>query len=144
MLFRSSDGSVVRTMVYNFYNKLNYKRRFSYGMQIKLPFEAEQVQITRYVVSDDCNFFDDWLADWEELGISESDFSWSPDDPLLDMSVTLSSANGIRQYKTRRDKYIECSRLTPVVETAPVKAGTVTLIETIEAHNVIFLEIRPL
>lgn len=140
----ATDGSVVRTMVYNFKNNINYKRRFSYGMQIKLPFEAKQVEITRYVVGDDCNFFDDWLADWEELGISESDFSWSPDDPLLDMTVTLSSAAGIRQYKTRRDKYIECSRLTPVTETAPVKAGTVTLIETIEPSNVLFLEIRPL
>ena len=140
----ATDGSVVRTMVYNFFNKLNYKRRFSYGMQIKLPFEAKQVEITRYIVGDDCNFFDDWLADWEELGISESDFSWSPDDPLLDMTVTLNSAKGIRQYKTKRDKYIECSRLTPVVETAPVKAGTVTLNETIEASNVLFLEIRPL
>ncbi|MBQ7459277.1 MAG: hypothetical protein IJS70_08930 [Bacteroidales bacterium] len=140
----ATDGSVVRTMVYNFKNNLNYKRRFSYGMQIKLPFEAKQVEITRYIVGDDCNFFDDWLADWEELGISESDFSWSPDDPLLDMSVTLNSANGIRQYRTKRDKYIECSRLTPTVETAPVKAGTVTLNETIEASNVLFLEIRAL
>ena len=140
----ATDGSVVRTMVYNFKNTLNYKRRFSYGMQIKLPFETKQVELTRYIVGDDCNFFDDWLADWEELGISESDFSWSPDDPLLDMSVTLNSANGIRQYRTKRDKYIECSRLTPTVETVPVKAGTVTLNETIEASNVLFLEIRPL
>ena len=140
----ATDGSVVRTMVCNFKNTLNYKRRFSYGMQIKLPFEAKQVEITRYIVGDDCNFFDDWLADWEELGISESDFSWSPDDPLLDMTVTLSSASAINKYKTKKDKYIECSRLTPVVETAEVKAGTVTLNETIEASNVLFLEIRPL
>ncbi len=132
-------------MVYNFKNTLKYSRRFNYGMQIKLPFDAKKVQITRYLVSDDCNFFDDWLADWEELGISTSDFSWSPDDPLLDMTVTLSSARAIRQYKTKRDKYIECSRLTPVTEEADVVAGVLTLgAEKIEASNVLFLEIKPL
>ena len=141
----ATDGSTVRVMVYNFKNKLNYARRFNYGMQIKLPFDAKKVQITRYLVNDDCNFFDDWLADWEELGISESDFSWSPDDPLLDMTVTLSSAKGIRQYKTKRDKYIECSRLTPVTEEADVSKGVLTLgAEKIEANNVLFLEIKPL
>jgi len=140
----ATDGSVVRTMVYNFKNTLNYKRRISYGMQIKLPFDAKQVEITRYTVGDDCNFFDDWLADWEELGITTSDFSWSPDDPLLDMTTTLSSSSAINKYKTKKDKYIECSRLIPVTEVEDVKAGTVTLNETIEASNVLFLEIRPL
>jgi hypothetical protein len=141
----ATDGSTVRVMVYNFKNTLKYSRRFNYGMQIKLPFDAKKVQITRYLVSDDCNFFDDWLADWEELGISESDFSWSPDDPLVDMAVTLSNSAAIRQYKTKRDKYIECSRLTPVTEEADVSKGVLTLgAEKIEANNVLFLEIKPL
>ncbi|MBQ3658871.1 MAG: hypothetical protein II963_01790 [Bacteroidales bacterium] len=141
----ATDGATVRVMVYNFKNKINYARRFNYGMQIKLPFDAKKVQITRYLVNDDCNFFDDWLADWEELGITTSDFSWSPDDPLLDMTVTLSNSAAIRQYKTKRDKYIECSRLTPVTEEADVVAGVLTLgAEKIEASNVLFLEIKPL
>ncbi|MCR5547591.1 MAG: hypothetical protein K6F25_02420 [Bacteroidales bacterium] len=141
----AGSDDMVRVMVYNFKNSLNYSRRFHYRMQIKLPFKAEKVQVIRYLVSDDCNFFDEWLEDREELGITQSDFGWSPDDPLLDMTVTLSSSSAIKKYRTVRDKYIECSRMTPVTEEALVgKGGAVTLNEKIEASNVLFLEIKPL
>lgn len=140
----ASDGNLVRLMVYNFKNVLNYSGWQRYTLRVKLPFEASQVQITRYLVSDDCNFFDEWVEDRKALGIADSDFAWSPDDPLLDNTVTLNRASAIQKYKTVRDKYIECSRLTPVTETAPVSGGCVILAETINASNVLFLEIKPL
>ena len=140
----ASDGNLVRLMVYNFKNMLNYSGWQRYTLRVKLPFEAEQVQITRYLVNDDCNFFDEWVEDRKDLGIVDSDFAWSPDDPLLDNTVTLNRASAIQKYKTVRDKYIECSRLTPVTETVPVSGGCVILAETINASNVLFLEIKPL
>ena len=140
----ASDGNLVRLMVYNFKNVLNYSGWQRYTLRVKLPFDAEQVQITRYLVNDDCNFFDEWVEDRKALGIADSDFAWSPDDPLLDNTVTLNRASAIQKYKTVRDKYIECARLTPVTETAPVSGGCVILAETINASNVLFLEIKPL
>jgi len=140
----ASDGSTVRIMTYNYKNDIKYSRYISYTLQVKTPFTSKKAQVTRYLVNDDCNFFDEWLKDREELGISNTDFSWSPDDPLLDMTVTLSSSSAITKYKTVRDKYIECSKLTPVTEEVEVKNGVITLSEGLEASNVLFLEIKPL
>ncbi len=140
----ATDGSTVRLMVYNFKNDLNYLRKINYTLQVKCPFGGKNAEVTRSLVSDDCNFFDEWLKDREELGITSADFGWSPDDPMLDCSVTLSSSSARAKYNTVRDKYIECSRLVPVTETVPVKKGTITLEETLDAGNVLFLEIKPL
>ena len=140
----ATDGNTVRLMVYNFKNDIHYVRRLNYNLEVKLPFEAKKVQVTRYLVNDDCNFFDEWLKDREELGITNKDFGWSPDDPLLDMTVTLSSSSAISKYKTVRDKYIECSRLVPVTEEVLVKKNVLTLDESIKGSNVLFLEIKPL
>ncbi len=140
----SSDGSTVRVMVYIFKNDLNYQDRVKYKMQIKLPVKSKKVLVTSYLVCDDCNFFDEWIADCETLGITSADFAWSPDDPMLDMAVTLKSESGIRKYKTMRDKYIKCSRLKPVTKVTDVKRGVITIEDNLNAHNVLFLEIKPL
>lgn len=140
----SSDGSTVRIMVYNFKNDLNYQDRVKYKMQIKLPVKSKKVLVTSYLVCDDCNFFDEWIADCETLGITSADFAWSPDDTMLDMAVTLKSESGIRKYKTMRDKYIKCSRLKPVTKVTDVKKGVITIEDSLNAHNVLFLEIKPL
>jgi len=140
----ATDGSTVRLMVYNFKNSLNYAKRINYWLRVKVPFDTQKAQITRYLVNDDCNFFDEWLKDREELGITNNDFAWSPDDPLLDMTVTLNTSSAISKYKTLKNKYIECSRLIPVTEEAEVKKGEIVLDEGLEAHNVLFLEIKPL
>ena len=136
-----TDGSTVRVMVYNYKNDIDYKRKISYQLSVKLPFDAKEVKITRYLVSDDCNFFDEWVADRKELGIPDSAFGWSPDDPMVDNTVTLKAASAISRYKAFRDKYIECSRLVPVTETAKVSKGVLTLDEQLKGCNVLFLEI---
>lgn len=140
----STDGTTVRAMVYNFKNHPGDRGKTDYTMQIKVPFHSKKVQVTRYLVNDDCNFFDEWLADCEKLGISPTDFAWSPDDPMLDMTITLNSESAIRKYKTMRSKYVECSRLKPITEVADVKKGGITLNESLDVHNVLFLEIKPL
>ena len=140
----ATDGGTVRLMVYNFKNSLNYARKLNYTLRVKCPFGGSQASVTRYLVSDDCNFFDEWLKDRESMGITAADFGWSPDDPLLDFAVTLSNTTAISKYRTVRDKYFEYSRLVPVTETVPVNNGLITLDETLEASNVLFLEIKPL
>lgn len=141
-LAASTDGAVC-LMVYNFKNDLNYRRRFNYTLSVRLPFSSRKVVLTRYLVNDDCNFFDEWMADRESLGITDSDSEWSPDDPCLDIQKTLSSPSARRKYNEVRDKYIECARLTPSTEEKSVSGGLLTLEETIEASNVMFLEIKP-
>ncbi|MBP9986654.1 MAG: hypothetical protein KBT44_01850 [Bacteroidales bacterium] len=136
-----TDGNTVRVMVYNFKNDIKYKRRIKYQLHVKLPFDAKEVKVIRYLVSDDCNFFDEWVADREELGITSKDFGWSPDDPMVDNSVTLRSSSAITKYKTKKEQYKECARLIPVTETVKVSKGLLELDETIDGCNVLFLEI---
>ena len=140
----STDGKTVRTMVYNFKNDLDARSRVNYTMQIKTPFHSKKAQVIRYLVNDDCNYFDEWLSDCEAMGITSEDFAWSPDDPLLDSPITLHSESGIGKYKTLRSKYEECSRLKPVIDVVNVKKGVITLEESLDVHNVLFLEIKPL
>ncbi len=139
----STDGTTVRTMVYNFRKDPDDHGKTDYTMEIKLPFHARKAKVTRWLVSDDCNFFDEWLADCDSLGITSEDFAWSPDDPMLDAPFTLHNARSIEKYKTMRHKYEKCARLTPVVEVIDVKKGVVTLKESLDVHNVLFLEISP-
>ena len=140
----STDSKTVRTMVYNFRKDPADHGKTDYTMQIKVPFHSRKAQVTRYLVNDDCNFFDEWLADCEKLGITSADFAWSPDDPMLDITITLNSESGIRKYKTMRNKYEKCSRLTPIVDVVDVKKGVITLKESLDVHNVMFLEIKPM
>ena len=140
----STDGTMVRTMVYNFKNDLKAQGRVSYTMQIKVPFQTKKAQVTRYLLNDDCNYFDEWISDCEKMGITPDDFAWSPDDPLLDLPFTLNSESGTKKYKSLRNKYKERSKLKPVVEVVNVKKGVVTLEASLDVHNVLFLEIKPL
>jgi hypothetical protein len=139
----ATDGSVVRTMVYNFRNDPFDEGKAGYTMQVRVPFRGRKAEVTRYLVSDDCNFFDEWLADCDSLGITAADFGWSPDDPMLDSPVTLSSAAGIAKYKTRREYYKACARLTPVTDIVDVRKGVITFTDTLDPHTVLFMEIRP-
>jgi hypothetical protein len=140
-----TDGQTVRVMVYNFKNTLNYKRAIDFAIRIQTPWSGNgRVEVKSYRISDDCNFFDEWIKDREELGINNTAFGWSPDDPLLDTSVTLQSPSARQKYNNLKSKYTVCARLLPDTTFEELQDGVLILDERLEGSNVLFLEIKPI
>ena len=140
----NEEEQTLRLMVYNFKNDLDYSKKMKVGFDISVPqLDGKTVTVTKYLVNDDCNFFDEWLEDRKTYGIGDECFGWSPDDPVIDGTTTLSDAEAREIYNSElRDKYEQCAVLTPVTETVVVENGTLSLSEILEAGNVLFCEIR--
>lgn len=137
------ETGTLRAMVYNFKNKLNYTGKAD--VTLKIPAEVGMTyNVTTYLVNDDCNYFDEWQKDRKTYGIGDDCFSWSPDDPMLDNTVTLTDPDAREIYNTQlRDKYIECAKLTPVTTQVTAADGFITLDVMLDAGNVIFWELTP-
>ena len=140
----NEEEQTLRLMAYNFKNDLDYKKDMKVNFNVKVPqLDGKTVTVTKYLVNDDCNFFDEWVEDRKTYGIGDDCFGWSPDDPIIDGITTLSDSRAREIYFNElRDKYEECAVLTPVTETAVVENGRLRLSETLEAGNVVFYEIH--
>lgn len=135
------ETGMIRAMVYNFKNDIDYKGRAD--VTVNIPAEdGKEYKITQYLINDDCNFFDEWQADRVKYNITDDCFNWSPDDPSLDSTITLSDPEAIEIYNSQlRDKYIECSDLTPTEFESVAVDGTLSLNINLDAGNVVFFEI---
>ena len=138
------ENEILRIMAYNFKNDVNYNKTADLKLKIKAPqSEGEKVKVTAYVIDDDCNFFDEWVKDREKYGIDDSCFSWSPDDPILGSTTTLSDENARNIYFNElHGKYEECAKLKPVETTAAVENEAITLEITLNPNAVVFYEIN--
>ena len=139
----NDETQTLHVMAYNFKNSVDYSKNMKFRFNINVPqFDGEQVTVTKYLINDDCNFFDEWLSDRKTYNITDDCFNWSPDDPMLDSTATLYDPEAIGFYQSElRDKYIQCAKLTPSVSTVQVVNGKIELEETIGASNVLFYEI---
>ncbi|MBR2957109.1 MAG: hypothetical protein IKC20_02540 [Clostridia bacterium] len=139
------EADILRVMAYNFKDDIEYSKTVDLSFEIKAPqFDGKTVKITKYIIDDDCNYFDEWVEDRKTYGIGDDCFAWSPDDPCIDNGTTLSNSAAREIYLTRlRSKYYECSKLVPVAETATVENGVLVLEDTLAANGVIFYEITP-
>jgi hypothetical protein len=110
---------------------------------VKAPqFDGKQVRIVKYVIDDDCNWFDEWVEDRKTYGIGDDCFAWSPDDPTVDNPTTLSDPEAREIYKNELyDKYTECSKLVPTEQTATVENGELVLEINLDPNAVVFYEI---
>ncbi len=136
------ETGTIRAMVYNFKNKLDYKGKANVTLNVPAE-DGKKYKVTQYLVNDDCNFFDEWQEDRVKYGISDDCFSWSPDDPLLDNSITLTDEKAREVYFTElRDRYEDCAQLTPSVTEVVAADGKITLNTLLDASNVIFYEIK--
>jgi hypothetical protein len=95
--------------------------------------KSGRVTATRTLISDDSNFFDNWLADWTKLGISKENFDWSSDSFVIDSRLL--PADRVPYYE-------QCATLKPQKETLTVKAGVLNLSTTIPVHGVLLYEIE--
>lgn len=135
------ETGTIRALVYNFKNKLDYKGKADISLMIPAE-DGKTYKVTQYLVNDDCNFFDEWQEDRRTYGIGDDCFGWSPDDPMLDNSVTLTDPEAREIYTTKlRDKYEENSVLIPTEAEVTAAEGVITLDVILEAGNVVFYEI---
>lgn len=139
----NEETGTLRLMTYNFKNDINYSGKLNVSLKVKVPqIKKDEVTVVKYVVSDDCNYFDEFLEDRKTYGITDDCFSWSPDDPTLDDTTTLCDENARNIYLNElKAKYADCSKLVPVYTTATVKNGVIKLNDTLDASNVVFYEI---
>ena len=140
----NEETSVLRVMAYNFKNDVSYDKSVELNFTVELPqLDGKAVTVTKSLVCDDCNFFDEWQHDRATHGIGDNCFAWSPDDPWIDSTVTLSDAAARELYFSQlRDSYIEASRLTPTQSTMQVTDGKLEFTESLDASNVVFYEIK--
>ncbi len=140
----NEETQTLRVMVYNFKNDVDFNNELEVNLTLNVSqFDGKAVKITKSLINDDCNYFDEWQEDRKTYNITDDKFCWSPDDPSLDNPTTLADEDTISFYRENlRDKYIECSKLTPAETTETVKDGILTINETIEAGNVVFYEIK--
>lgn len=140
----AENGSIL-LMAYNFKNDINYKNDADIKLEINAPhLNGKQVEITVYKIDDSCNYFDEWCEDRVKYGIGDECFAWSPDDPCIDNPTTLSDNNARNIYFSElKEKYRDCSVLTPVTVEAQVYKSTLTLSESIAPNGVVFIEINP-
>lgn len=138
------NGNVL-IMAYNFMDNIKYKYSADMKFDINIPhLDNRNVEIKVYRIDDNCNYFDEWMKDRETYGITDDKFAWSPDCPVIESYANLIDENARELYfSTLRDKYAECSKLTPSVINATVKNGKLTLAENIAANGVVFIEIIP-
>jgi hypothetical protein len=94
--------------------------------------KSYRVKAVRTLVSDDTNFFDEWLNDWPQLGITEDDFSWSSDSFVISPKFIPAE---------KQTYYMSCAQLKPVTEILRINKGHLTIQTTIPKHGVLLYEI---
>lgn len=139
----NEETGTLHLMTYNYRNDIGYSGKMNVSMNVKASqIKKDEVTVVKYVIGDDCNFFDEFLEDRKTYGITDDCFSWSPDDPSIDDPTTLCDENARKIYLNElKAKYAECSKLVPVYSTAKVENGVIKLNDTLEASNVVFYEI---
>ena len=139
----NEETQTLRIMTYNFKNKLNYRKKMKVDFNINVPqLDGKTVTVTKYLLNDDCNFFDEWQEDRKTYSIGNDCFAWSPDDPIIESTGTLNDPTARALYFEKlRDKYEECAVLTPVTESVTIENGHLDLSEILDSSNVIFYEI---
>ena len=102
--------------------------------------KSGKVSSIRTLISDDSNFFDEYLADREKAGITQSDYGWSSDSFVLS-SQELPNPSHLQIFKDRIPYYITCSTLKPVSESLNIKEGILNIRTSIPVHGVALYEI---
>ena len=137
--------NTLHVMSYNFKNTIDYKTSTEMTFEINAPqFSGKNVKVKAYVINDDCNYFDEWIEDRKTYNITDDCFDWSPDDPQIDSTITLSDEKARDIYFNELyTKYTECSKLVPTETQTVATDGKITLDIKLEPHSVVFYEITP-
>lgn len=135
--------NTLHVMSYNFKNTIDYKTSTEMTFEINAPqFSGKNVKVKAYVINDDCNYFDEWIEDRKTYNITDDCFEWSPDDPQIDSTITLSDEKARDIYFNELyTKHTECSKLVPTETQTVATDGKITFDIKLEPHSVVFYEI---
>ena len=97
--------------------------------------------ITRTLVSDDSNFFDEWEQDQQKRHITDDDFGWSKSSFVID-HPTLKKRQHIDYFRGRESFYGRCSELKPKTSSIDIHEGNATLSFSLPVHGVVLYEIE--
>lgn len=140
------DNSTLKILAYNYKNSLQYSDTVKADFDVSMyQLAGQSVKVKYYPIDSNANYFDEWWSDREKYGITDDKFNWSPDDPTIDSWTTLSDPQ-MRDfyYKNLRDKYIECSKLTPHQYITKLDSiGYTQIYAPIGPNNVVYYEISP-
>ena len=132
----------VRIMIYNFSTDIHSREIEEIALNVQLPFNRRKVKVVKWLINDDCNFFDEWQEDREKYNITNDAFQWSPDDGQVEVKIILKDSVARKIYNEQlRAKYIDCSRLKPSSTSIKVKSGIYSENVKLASNNVLFLQI---
>lgn len=135
-------NDTVRIAIYNFSTDINSREIEEIALNVQLPFKRRRAKVVKWLINDDCNFFDEWQDDREKYNITNDAFQWSPDDGQVEAKIILKDSVAMKKYNDcLRAKYIDCSRLKPSSISIRVKSGIYSEKMKLANNNVVFLQI---
>ena len=117
-------------MAYAFKDSMMYSKSAQLHLDVELPMFSGDVKVTRYLVDDDANFFDEWRADYDASG-ETANGGWSIDSAQISVNF---DAN----------KYEKYSLLNPARGKGTLENGSLSLDVTLKGNAVVFYVIEPL
>lgn len=131
------ESSTMRVMAYNYKNDLDYKIPAKVRIKAALPVESGKATVTAWVIDDDCNYFDEWLAEYKDLGFTDEDFLWSPDDgcPLWKNEAAR------LKFVELQEHFKPYSELKSETFTVDIEDGCVTINTALAGNTVAFYDI---
>jgi len=130
-------------MVYNFKNDIAYADTATVKLTIKTPLKSGIHAITLNKINDDCNYYDEWVQDRKEFGITDEMFNWSPDDGCCVAAYMNNPEAKAKFEELDATKYAELSKLVPKTGNVRIdRDGIVSLRCPLGGNNVWFIEIQ--
>lgn len=103
--------------------------------------KVQNAKTVKTLISDDSNFFDEWLKDQKHWGITSDDFGWSSDSFVM-KPPTLTNPKHVEAFRSKSSFYQSCAKLKPVHEVLPVTNGILEIHTEIPLHGVVLYEIE--
>ena len=129
-------------MIYSFSTDIHSKETDEISLDFLLPYNSRKAKVVKWLVNDDCNYFDEWQADRQKYNIKDEAFLWSPDDGQVEASIILYDSEAKKIYREQlRDKYIKCSELRPEINTVRIQHRKYSEIINIACNTVLFMQI---
>lgn len=102
--------------------------------------KSQELLAVKSLISDDSNFFDEWLADRERMQITAEDFGWSSDSFVI-QPPTLKDGKHVAFFNSRVPFYRTCAEMHPIQERFNPEKGELHIRADIPLHSVILYEI---
>ena len=138
------SGRKMQIMAYSFTNSLHAAGTVKMRFDVKFPetWRGKNVTVTRRLVDDNSNWFDEWRKDRKALGLTDDRFNWSPDDPSVETGVGLADVKDRAHFRdVLAPRYRELAQLKPKSRTVAVEEGKNLVFDSaIQINSAMFLE----